>query len=302
MKFYFSGTLGQDIDLYFLSLKVSRLFSCAYEREIYRNCEMIRYHEYEGYDLIIDSGAFSAWNAGKPMTMDDMLRVWDRILTAYPENNYTFISLDVIPGTRGVPRTESDYKVAREQSMENYDALTRRFPDLRILPVYHAPEPYEVMYHYLAKTDHIAISIDASLAEKQRVEILQEVYPRREGVKVHGLATTGLNMLRCVDWYSVDSATWAMIGAMGGLLWLNEDETEFIKVPISIESPRRRTRNSHIDSHTAADYAYDRIRHYGFDPETLRMSYKERAKWNILMWHKLKVRPVKSKQQGLFEL
>lgn len=300
MKLYFSGTLGREIDNYFYSLKVCRLFSCAYENELFTNLELLRMHGLNGYDLIIDSGAFTAWNAGKPMSMDAMLSVWQHILNKFPDNNYTFISLDVIPGVKGSPRTDDDYKYAMDQSIKNYDILRDKYPDLKILPVYHAPEPLEVLQHYMAITDHLAISVNATLSEKQRVDVLQAVFPH--DIKVHGLATTGLKMLQCVDWYSVDSATWAMIGAMGGLLWLNDDCTEFLKIPISIESPRRKKHNSHIDSHTAADMAYDKIRQYGFDPDTLRTSYKERAKWNILMWTKLRVNPIQYRQEGLFSL
>lgn len=52
---------------------------------------------------MLDSGAFSAWNAGKTVSLDDVKRAYAAFLNKAEElfDEVWLINLDVIPGERG---------------------------------------------------------------------------------------------------------------------------------------------------------------------------------------------------------
>lgn len=299
---YFSGAFsGGGIDEFFIERGLPRLFTCSYSKELFKNLATIKAMGIKKYKIMIDSGAFTAWNSGTIMTMRNLREIWDTILERYPNNSYVFISLDVIPGVRGKERTKEQYQKAIQESFNNYDELRKLYPNITILPVYHAPEPLYVMEHYLRCTQHFAISINAALSERERVKLLTSVFPECTNVKVHGLATTGLEMLRCVGWHSVDSATWVMIGAMGSILWPTKNNTQFLRIDISEHSKKVKVLGAHVNNAPMRKEVCAKIEEHGFDPQELATNYIARHKWNILRWSEINIVKPTKHQRRLFD-
>lgn len=174
--------------------------------------------------ILLDSGAFTAWNKGETTTVDDVRRKYSRFITAAGDlfDEIWAINLDVIPGERGRDPTPDELKRAVEVSDINFEILVKEFGNV-ILPVYHQGEPVdrlaECVEQVNGRSNYICVSPRNDLAETLRVAwsrdthaVLRKQWPE---IKTHGLATTGNDMVRTVPWFSGDSAAWVQHGGFG---------------------------------------------------------------------------------------
>src|SRR6058998_3882472 len=90
--------------------------------------------------VVTDSGAFTAWQSGKPMDVGEYIG-WcrDRRSQLGADPDMVHVSLDVIPGERSRGPTEKERKAGMAQSLANGDAM--REAGLPIMEVYHQFEP-----------------------------------------------------------------------------------------------------------------------------------------------------------------
>lgn len=174
--------------------------------------------------IMLDSGAFTAWNKGEKTTVEDVKRKYHRFLEIAGDmfDEIWMVNLDVIPGERGRDPTSAELASALEVSDVNFAILEAEFGQ-RILPVFHQGEDNarldEVVKQVRGKSDYICVSPRNDLAENLRVQWSREKHKYLEtkwpGIKTHGLATTGNVMVRTVPWYSGDSAAWVQHGGYG---------------------------------------------------------------------------------------
>ena len=174
--------------------------------------------------ILLDSGAFTAWNKGEKTTVDEVKRRYSRFIELAGDlfDEIWGINLDVIPGERGRDPTPQELDEAVRVSDINYEILTREFGNI-ILPVFHQGESEERLAECVEQVDgkhnYICVSPRNDLAEGMRVTwsrdahgMLHDKWPH---VMTHGLATTGNRMVRNVPWYSGDSAAWVRHGGYG---------------------------------------------------------------------------------------
>ena len=174
--------------------------------------------------ILLDSGAFTAWNKGEVTTVDDVKRKYSRFIDNADDlfEEIWAINLDVIPGERGRDPTEDELKRAVEVSDINFEILVKEFGNI-ILPVFHQGESTERLAENVAQVDgksnYICVSPRNDLAEGLRVnwsrDCHAEIARRWPHIMTHGLATTGNRMVRTVPWYSGDSAAWVQHGGYG---------------------------------------------------------------------------------------
>lgn len=174
--------------------------------------------------ILLDSGAFTAWNKGEITTVDDVKRKYSKFIDMAGDTFEEIwgINLDVIPGEKGRDPTPDELARATEVSDINFDILVKEFGDI-ILPVYHQGESVERLRENVAQVDgksnYICISPRNDLAEPQRVvwsrDCHGELSRNFPHIKTHGLATTGNKMVRTVPWFSGDSAAWVQHGGFG---------------------------------------------------------------------------------------
>lgn len=282
VKLYFSGSVDHTVSEFLLQHNVHRLFTYAYPKEVF---EYLDRADQLGIrcNIMMDSGAFTAWNAGRPVQLNDLMTYNVKVLNTYGQrHNFVFIALDVIPGERGLPNTAADYAHALEQSKINYLIMKEHFKGYTIMPVYHSGEDVSLRNFYMEHTDYICLSMNQDMSENNRLEWAKRAAV--EGCRYHGLAATGNKMVSQIGWHSVDSSSWVTVGSMGSILWPVGDQ--FRVLAVSENSPSRHDAGQHLKTLTPIETAgvCDYIRRMGFDPETLASEYRERWRWNIHQW------------------
>lgn len=164
--------------------------------------------------LIIDSGAFSAWNTGATINLNDYI-TWahETVLPKYPHAH--FVNLDVIPATPGRTSTQAERDQAMHDSLKNADKL--RLNNLDVIEVFHQDEPIGYLDHLLTRSQGhiIGLSPRNDQSVQSRVKWLKHVlkhvlqtHPPHNFPRFHGLAATGKAMLDAFPFYSVDSLSW----------------------------------------------------------------------------------------------
>lgn len=282
VKLYFSGSVDHQVSEHLIVNNVHRLFTYAYPKEIY---EYLNRADELGIRcrIMVDSGAFTAWNIGKPVALRDLLDYHDKILRQYgARHDFVFIALDVIPGTREGGATDEDIANAEIESMANFATMQQHHNHHKVMPVYHSGEDVRLRNHYLGLCDYLCLSMNQTWSENNRLEWAKRAHV--PGVDFHGLAATGNKMVTQIDWFSVDSSSWVTVGSMGNILW--PVNGQFRVLPVSGNSPSRHDAGNHIDTLTPVEreLVHKRIVEWGFDPEVLAKDYRERWRWNIYQW------------------
>lgn len=219
MNLYFSGGPTDQIELdpRLRPGKRYRLMSCHdnYIRQAHKTSQAL-IAAGQPFELMYDSGAFTAWSQGKEVVLDDLIRIYDTMLEKYePHSEHTWlISLDKIPGRRGETATPEQIEEAVRVSDANFEILQKRYGE-RVLPVFHQNESDDRLHEVAAMAPYICISPRNDLHEGSRRRWSQEVHDKIPGKFTHGLAATGYAMMTQVPWGSVDSATWVLLAANG---------------------------------------------------------------------------------------
>lgn len=170
---------------------------------------------YEPGYVLLDSGAFSAWNAGTPVNLPDYQKIALGVKSRWPLA--WIINLDVIPGEAGRTATGAEIEAGMVESLTNADRL--REAGLRVVEVFHQNEPFLFLDTLIARRSDeravIGLSPRNDVSVKARCDWLKSVLGhlvRTVGVKriprFHGLAATGRAMLETFPFYSVDSSSW----------------------------------------------------------------------------------------------
>jgi hypothetical protein len=237
------------------SICTHRLFSLhgSYEQAVYRWLgDVIKKPDlpYPKF-MMLDSGAFTAWNKGHHTELSEVIAAYDRFTkVGDPMFEQTWmVNLDVIPGEKGRTATEEELKAAIVTSDENFKRLVDRYGE-RVLPVFHQDEPEERLFEIAEMSKYFCISPRNDVHEARRCswsksahQLLGDHYPN---ARTHGLATTGNDMIREVPWHSIDSAAWVLHAGFGMV-----DIFEGIKYRnyfVSYEGEKEKTKGIHIDS------------------------------------------------------
>ncbi len=294
---YFSGSMTHPAVVEKLtSTHVHRLFTFAAPNEVH---DYLRYCDQRGIQarIMLDSGAFTAWNIGKPVKLQELIDYDLDLLKRYPQHQFVFIALDVIPGSRGRMATEPEITAAVEESYANFKTMLGAIRGHHVLPVYHSGEARFVRDRFLSHTNYMCLSMNQNLSEGQRLQWAREAIT--EGAYYHGLAATGNAMLKTVDWYSVDSSGWLMTAAMGSILFPIGDELK----PLSVSStaPSLKDDQKHLFNMGEARWIIDYIRARGYDEQVLSTDYASRICWNIDMWNYNAWNKVPVQFAGLFD-
>lgn len=171
--------------------------------------------------IMLDSGAFTAWNSGGHVSLDQVKRVYadflDRADGLFDE--VWLINLDEIPGAGGREATPEEKARAMEVSDANLAALRAEFGDC-VLPVFHQGESKDRFIEILQQSKgYICLSPQNGLPEDRRWRWTKlassALYDLEFDVRTHGLATTGNEMIRRALLYSGDSAAWRQHGGFG---------------------------------------------------------------------------------------
>ena len=259
---------------------------------------------------IIDSGAFTVWNKGGVINIDDY---GDKLLQ-FLQHFDVAANLDVIPGKQGMAAKDLTREItddAARQSWANYLILTDKMKangidGNRIMPIYHQGESIDWLKRMVDHgCDYIGISPSNDYATGQRALWLDDVYEYLNKLpklpRTHGYAVTSPVLMRQYPWFSVDSSSWIQLGGYGcvstpfGIVLLSERESVMGR-PDSMDG-----RNWSPEMKEKIIAYFNK---YNLDLDGLKKSYYERWKANAIYLldyeRDFKYRP-KLRAGGLFD-
>lgn len=233
------------------------------------------YHNKEA-GIFMDSGAFSAYMKNTSVDLDKYIQFLH-------ENKHLFevyCSLDVI----------GDPKATWDNFKKMEDA------GLQPLPVFHIGDPEECL-HKCLEYDYFCLGGVASVgASSLRVPFLDRAFTiicDKDGMprsKVHGLGMTSFELIRRYPFYSVDSTSWAMSAAMGGV-WIpcksDDGSYDFSKNPNLInfssreESDKKKGKHFEAIGEDYKNYILCYLSGIGFDIDKIKENYIDRASANV---------------------
>lgn len=211
------------------------------------------------YRLMVDSGAFSVWSKGATIDLDAYIR----FCHDHPDVRY-YVGLDVIPGKMFQKRTVTTEgtEASCKASWDNYQEMLRQgLPKAKVIPVYHQNDDLRWLKRYLEfGTPYVGISPANDSTTEGKLRYLDTVKPyifNRDGslaVRTHGFAVTSYRLMKYMDWWSVDSASWKLSAAWGGIYFpvTHHGRDDYSKPPllvgVSPMSPTVQKRQQHVDS------------------------------------------------------
>lgn len=183
-----------------------------------------------GWELFLDSGAFTAFTKGAEIGVDDYAAYIRKTQNTWT----TCSSLDAIG--RGDTDSPEQLASARE-SYRFFVQLKNR--GAKVQPVYHVREPKKVLETYV-KEGHDYIFIGGMVPEStpwlmQRLDDLWDsILINKDGtarVKIHGFGLTDSKLMFKYPWYSVDSSSWLMTGIFGACMFYRPELISMKKNP-----------------------------------------------------------------------
>lgn len=161
-------------------------------------------------DLLLDSGAFGAWNQGKEINLKEYVKY----LQEWKNYIWQYACLDHIPGKPYTPRTTDDVKEAAKKSYRNQQIM--KDAGLSPIPVYHQGEDPKWLEKMLAEGEpYIGVSpLDDTPRQAQQnfLDLCYTIICDSKGmplVKTHGFGTTSFQFFHRYPLTTADSTTWS---------------------------------------------------------------------------------------------
>jgi hypothetical protein len=288
LNHYYSSTPVSDRYLPWFNERIDfRLLSChdGYFGNAKKWCSYLAHRKNpKPQTIMLDSGAFTAWNKGHEAKLEDLLPRYAYFINNHLHQVYNIwlINLDKIPAEPGRDPTPQELEEAIEISDRNYERLVFEFGN-RVLPVFHQGEDDTRLAKIAQMSEYICISPRNDLGENLRVQWSADVHAKLPvGKKTHGLAATGQPMMERVPWTSVDSAT-LMFFASAGLVRVFMNG-RFQGLAFSDDVYMRKEAGKHFMTMSPSEQKVirDYVGQYGFTPEILREKWEARACLGLL--------------------
>lgn len=242
--------------------------------------------------LILDSGAYSAWTKGIAIDIDEYIayiKKHEHLLAHY-------VALDVIPGQLGQnwkSRGQAATEEAARKSFDNY--MYMRKAGLRPIPVIHQGEKLKWFHQYMdAGADYLGVSPATKAAnKKEMITWLDSVFTELTDdrgvaiVKTHGFGVSSFEIMKRYPWTTVDSTSWALTAAFGGILLpvYRAGKPDYAAIPLKVTVSKYEDRKAPPADHydimgpaqqkLIAQYLKDEI---GVTVEQASLDYEVRAR------------------------
>jgi len=184
MKVYFAGVDSNLLDTVFNKANV--LFSFA---RLSRNWASTRGHRKVG-SIMLDSGAFSAFRAGRRIELSAYCEFLERNLDRID----IYVNLDVIGNA--------------EASMNNLRLMEQR--GLSPMPVFHHGEDLDILRRL--RDNYLLIGLGGMVPRSRRrmfdwLSVVFEKFPHR----YHGFGIGDVSLIQAFPFHSIDNTTWKRI-------------------------------------------------------------------------------------------
>ncbi|HKX35118.1 MAG TPA: hypothetical protein VJM79_00430 [Rhizorhapis sp.] len=169
-------------------------------------------------ELMVDSGAFSAWKRGVPVDLDEYIAY----LKPYAHLFHSYVNLDVIPGAPDRNATPDEIEAAAIASHKNLRRMHKA--GLDPMPVFHYGERFEHLHRLLDDGEpYIGLGGLANATMPQQIHWLDRIFTiitDRDGwpkVKTHGFGVASFDVLKRYPWTTCDATSWALTAAYGSI-------------------------------------------------------------------------------------
>jgi len=239
--------------------------------------------------LILDSGAFSAWSKKAVINFDEYIQ----FCLTYQDKISYIVNLDVIPASPGQKRI-SGLEIERSASLgwrNAHKLFTAGIPLSKLIHVFHQNEDFKWLERMVRDFQYIGLSPANDRTTQEKVSWLDRCmnYVTDSNgdaiIKFHGFAVTSHLLMKRYPWYSVDSASWTLVAAMGGVI-LPDFNEPFQKPHLLFDVSSKSSAIGdlkHINN--IAPQLRKRIFSYfqeqGFTSEALQTDYYTRAAANV---------------------
>lgn len=142
---------------------------------------------------MMDSGAFTAWSAGKSLNVERYLE-FCKLIRASSTPPAEIVCPDVI--------------YSPLESFNNYMLCRSHVED--IIPVWHIGDPEEHLLEYCRLAKKVAIGGMSQFRGKELLRFVERCFALTWPKKLHGFACTSTKVLDPFPWHSVDSSSWAL--------------------------------------------------------------------------------------------
>jgi len=198
MKIYLAGV---NMAILIKTIQESKCKNILISYADYRNTYPKYRESFKGLNIILDSGAFTAFTQNKKYDIDEYI---DFIKTYGGDFEYYF-NLDVIGDFHG--------------TWDNQEYMESQ--GLNPVPVFHYGEPEELMRFLVKQYKMIGIGGTVPIPNNKIDKWLNHLFFNKDGelkypdTMFHGLGITSPHLLRRYPFYSVDSSQWLVAKRFG---------------------------------------------------------------------------------------
>lgn len=197
------------------------------------------------FNLILDSGAFSAWTKKTNISVKD----YTDFCIKHLDNVEYIVNLDVIPGEFGkFDMTDKEIDKAALTGWKNYLYMIKRLPPEKIIPVFHQGEKFKWLQRMIDHCNYLGLSPANDRSTEEKIDWLDQCMryvcddKGMPIVKFHAFGVTSVRILRWFPWYSADSASWVIFSRYGTILVPQHDPMNkrlYDKAPMTIQVTKR---------------------------------------------------------------
>jgi len=183
--------------------------------------------------ILLDSGAFSAWNKGDKINIDDYIAYIHSCQKICDSSNKELfvVNLDVIPGKVGETselnrisnkKGHAIKEGAAEQGLENMKILLSN--GIKPIHVFHQGEDLKWLDKMVEYIDYVGISPANDVSNKEKLKWIELVFNYlysngMEKIKTHGFAVFGYDVIRKFPWESCDASSPIKLAAWGKIFY-----------------------------------------------------------------------------------
>lgn len=143
--------------------------------------------------FLLDSGAFTAWKAGRSIKLDDYCRFLDGLAF----EPWRYFTLDVI----GDPKA----------TLKNYDEMLRR--GYKPVPIFTRGDDTKMLEHYYASSD--VVGVGGLVGTAGNTGFVNGIMKKIRKRRVHLLGFTRISFLKAYRPYMCDTSSWEYGARMG---------------------------------------------------------------------------------------
>jgi len=243
--------------------------------------------------VLIDSGAFSAWNKGDQIDFEKYIRYCHGAISEGEKRNkiVRVVNLDVIPGKKGETINlnssvkKEDKAIIEKAAEDGYKNLCRFLEDgITPIHVFHQGEHFKWLDKMVEKTDYIGISPANDVPPDQKKLWMDRAfsYLAKNNIKVktHGFAVFGSSMILEFPWTSCDAATWRIAAGFGCAYFPvgGYKNPDFSKPPVVVKISDKQTTKEQFQFYGIFE---EELQETGYTFEKLSTTWEERCRANM---------------------